>query len=119
MVWEDGLTPAVARSAIERLKMEGLVEKPSWDHVFASSVQKPRTDGFQKRDVYEVLVEKIYPGVAVVWINEKWRARLTPQDFEGPVSLMKKDSKFKARGTLYREEGKLCLRVREVMEILS
>ena len=99
--------------------MEGLVGKSGWDHVFASSVQRLGTEKVQQRDVHEVLVEKIYSGVAVVWIDDKWRARVTPQDFEGPVSFMKKDSKFKARGTLYHSGDKLCFRVREVVELLS
>jgi Fanconi anemia group M protein len=118
LVWE-GLTPAVIRSAVERLRMEGLVGKSGWDHVFASSVQRLGTEKVRQRDVHEVLVEKIYSGVAVVWIDDKWRARVTPQDFEGPVSFMKKDSKFKARGTLYHSGDKLCFRVREVVELLS
>ncbi len=63
-------------------------------------------------------MEKIYPGSAVVLINDRWRARMTPQDFEGPASMIKKNARFKARGTLYRDENTLCFRVRQVTQVL-
>jgi Fanconi anemia group M protein len=69
--------------------------------------------------MYELMVKKIYPGSAVVLINDKWRARLAHEDFLGPPSLVKKNTKFKARGILYHDEGTLCFRVQEVTQILS
>jgi Fanconi anemia group M protein len=84
-----------------------------------ASVPTPEKPVTAERDVYEVMVEKIYPGSAVVLINDKWRARMTPQDFEGPAGMMKKDASFKARGTLYHNEDTLCFRVRQVTQVLS
>jgi Fanconi anemia group M protein len=69
--------------------------------------------------VYEVEVEKIYPGSAVVLVNEKWRARLEPSDFEGPVSLIRKNSRFKAIADLYRMNGVLHIRVKDVVQKLE
>jgi Fanconi anemia group M protein len=116
-VVEEGITPAVAKAAIERLEEIGQVGKVGWDRIVATaSVQ---TAAKPERDVYELMVEKIYPGSAVVLINDKWRARLAHEDFEGPPSLVKKNAKFKARGTLYRDNGTLCFRVQEVTQILS
>ena len=68
-------------------------------------------------EIYEVTVEKIYPGVAVVRVNDNWRARLTPEEFNGPRKLIKKDSTFTAVGELYRMNGILCLRVKHVTRI--
>jgi Fanconi anemia group M protein len=68
--------------------------------------------------VYEVLVEKIYPGSAVVRINDKWRARLDPYEYNGPRNLIKKDSTFKAVADLYRMNGTLCIRIKEVTQKL-
>jgi hypothetical protein len=68
--------------------------------------------------VYEVTVEKIYPGNAVFLINDKWGARMTPQDF-GPLGIIQKDVRFKAVATLYRNEKTLSFRVRQVTQILS
>jgi len=42
-----------------------------------------------------------------------------PQDFEGPAGMIKKDARFKARGTLYRDGNTLCFRVRQVTQVLS
>ena len=71
-----------------------------------------------EKDVYEVEIEKILPGKAVCIINKKWRAKLVPEEYEGPPNLIKKNMRFKARGTLYHEGKTLCIQVRRVTEIL-
>jgi Fanconi anemia group M protein len=116
-VVEEGITPATAKAAIERLEQLSQVRKVGWDRVVATaSVQTlAKSDGA----TYEVTVEKIHPGSAVVLINDRWRARLAHEDFEGPPSLVKKNAKFKARGMLYHDNGTLCFRVQEVTQILS
>ena len=48
-----------------------------------------------------------------------WRARLTPEDYTGPKTLIKKNSRFKATADLYRMGGTLCIRVNEVVQILN
>lgn len=116
-VAEEGTTPATAKAAIERLEQMGQVGKIGWDRIVATaSIQ---TVAKHERDVYELMVEKIYPGSAVILINDKWRARLAHEDFEGPRSMVKKNAKFKARGVFYRDKGTLCFRVQEVIQILS
>jgi Fanconi anemia group M protein len=117
---DEGVTPAIAKAAIERLAETGEIGKIGWDRIVAAtSVRTPEAPALQEKDLYEVAVEKIYPGSAVVLINDKWRARMTPQDFEGPSGTIKKDARFKARGTLYREGNTLCFRVRQVTQLLS
>jgi Fanconi anemia group M protein len=117
---EEGITPATAKAAIERLDQLGQVGKMGWDRIVATaSVQTRSTATKPERDTYDVMVEKIYPGRAVVLINDKWRARLSHEDFEGPHNIIKKNTKFKARGTLYRDGDTLCLRVREVIQLLA
>ena len=64
-------------------------------------------------------VEKIYSGKAVVSVNDEWRARLTAEDYNGPRALIKKNSRFKAVADLYRAEGTLCIRIKEVTKVLS
>ena len=61
----------------------------------------------------------VYPNVAVVIVNDKWRARLTPEDYTGPKALIKKNSRFKATADLYKMDGTLCIRVNEVVQILN
>jgi len=117
---EEGITPAMAKAAVERLEETGQIGKVGWDRIVATvSVQSLETRAMPERDVYEVIVERIYPGSAVVLINGKWRARMASQEYEGPGGIVKKNAKFKARGTLYRDSGTLCFRVRHVTQILS
>lgn len=117
---EEGITPAIAKAAIEKLQNIGQIGKVGWDRIATvASLPTPKSVDIAEKDVYEVVVEKIYPGKAVVLINDKWRARITPQDFEGPPTIIKKDARFKARGTLYHDGDTLCFRVREVTQILS
>jgi len=117
---EEGITPAITKAAIDRLEEMGEIGKVGWDRILtAQSVRAPKEPTMPERDVYEVTVEKIYPGSAVVLINGKWRARMAPQDFEGPSGTIKKDASFKARGTLYRDGNTLCFRVRQVTQLLS
>jgi len=117
---EEGITPATAKAAIQRLEETGQIGKVGWDRIVpAASVPTVEKTVAAGRDEYEVMVEKIYPGSAVVLINDKWRARMTPQDFEGPTGMIKKDARFRAVGTLYRDGNTLCFRVRQVTRIPS
>ena len=117
---EEGITPATAKAAIERLEETGQIGKVGWDRVVtAGSVPALEEPAMPERDVYEVTVEKIYPGSAVVLVNGKWRARMTAQDFEGPTGMIKREARFKARGTLYRDGSTLCFKVRQVTQVLS
>ena len=71
------------------------------------------------KKVYELTVEKIVPNAAVLIVNDKWRARLTPEEYNGPKALIKKNSRFKATADLYRLDGTLHIRVKEVIETLD
>jgi len=106
------------KAAIEKLEGTGQVGKVGWDRIATvASMPTPKSIGTPERDAYEIMVEKIYPGKAVVLINDRWRARITPQDFEGPANVIKKDARFRARGTLYHDGNTLCFRIKEVIQI--
>jgi ERCC4-related helicase len=64
---------------------------------------------------YNIYVEKILPGKALVLIDEKWHARLNQYDYDGPRALLKTGSEFKAIGDLYKERGILTLRIRQII----
>ena len=63
---------------------------------------------------YDVYVEKIIHGRALVTVDGKWHARLNHYDYEGPRELLRKGSEFKAVGELYYEEGVFSLRVKQI-----
>ena len=100
------------KGAIIKLVKEGFVTELSQGRYAAASSLKATGK------TYEIIVEKIYPGTAVVMVDDSWKARLVPADFNGPRKLIKKNSRFRASAQLYRVEGTLCIRVNEVTEIL-
>jgi Fanconi anemia group M protein len=104
----------VIKAALGTLMNEELIAEVEAGKYAVASAAKPKIG-----KVYEVEVEKIYPGSAVVVVNEKWRARLEPSDFEGPISLIKKNSRFKAIADLYRMNGTLHIRVKDVVQKLE
>lgn len=116
---QEGLSPSMTKGAIDNLEKIGKISKISKDHVAISGATTFSSGrGGYGRNIYEIKIEKVYPGRAVVWVNDKWRARVMPHDFEGPESIIKKNIRFRAKGTLYRDDGTLCLRIREVIELL-
>ena len=64
---------------------------------------------------YDVYVEKIIHGRALVTVDGKWHARLNHYDYEGPRELLRKGSEFKVVGELYNEEGVFSLRVKQIV----
>ncbi len=64
---------------------------------------------------YDVYVEKVLRGGALVIVNEKWHARLNHYDYEGPRELLRKGSEFKVVGELYHDEGVFSLRVKQIV----
>ncbi|MGC2425783.1 MAG: helicase-related protein [Nitrososphaeraceae archaeon] len=64
---------------------------------------------------YDVYVEKVIQGRALVIVNENWHARLNHSDYEGPCELLRKGSEFKVVGELYSDEGVFSLRVKQIL----
>ncbi|MBV9668312.1 MAG: DEAD/DEAH box helicase [Nitrososphaeraceae archaeon] len=66
-------------------------------------------------EVYDVYIEKIVQGKALALINDKWHARLNNYDYEGPRDLLRSGSQFKAIADLYRENGILNIRIKQIV----
>jgi ERCC4-related helicase len=64
--------------------------------------------------IYDVYIEKVVQGKALVLVNDKWHARLNHYDYAGPRDLLKGGSEFKAVGELYREHGMLNIRIKQI-----
>ena len=109
----EGYTLPAVKGAIGRLMKEGLVTELEAGRYAATSAVKAAGK------TYEIMIEKIYPGSAVVVIDDKYRARLTPHDYNGPPKLIKKNRRFRASAKLYRIGGTLHVRVKEVVEVLD
>lgn len=109
----EGASPQVVKAALGLMMKEGLATEVKLARYAPTSAVKP-TGG----KVYEVLIEKIYPGSAVVRVDDKWRARLDPSEYNGPRNLIKKNARFNATADLYRMNETLCIRIKEVTQKL-
>jgi len=111
----EGTSPHVLKAALTKLIKEDYATEPEQGKYAATSAAAAKADN----KTYEVLIEKIYPGLAVVIVNDKWRARLIHEEYNGPRNLIKKNSRFRAKAELYRLKGTLCISVDEVTAILK
>jgi Fanconi anemia group M protein len=105
---------SILKAAIDKLIKENLITETNTNRYLVASAAT-----IVGKNMHQITIEKIYPNLAVVVVDDKWRARLTPEEYNGPRVLMKKNSKFKAIAYLYRTDGKLCIRIDEVTKILN
>jgi Fanconi anemia group M protein len=71
-----------------------------------------------QRRIVTIEVEKVYPGFAVVLVNDRFRARLEPSTYNGPKELIKKGRRFRARATVTKLNGKTTILINDVVEII-
>jgi len=64
---------------------------------------------------YDIEIEKVMMGKAIVLINGKWHASLHHYDYRGPRELIKKGKEFKAVGELYHDNDNLNVRVDQIV----
>lgn len=67
---------------------------------------------------YDVEIEKVQVGNAVVLINNSWHATLLPENYQGPRQLIKKHARFRAIADFNRIHGELYIRIKNVVQIL-
>jgi Fanconi anemia group M protein len=109
-------SPEAVRKSLNRLEREGLVKKVGGKYVTTAIIRsKPLTVKPQGR-IHTIAVEKIYPGFAVVMVDDSFRARLEPSAYNGPRDLIKKGRRFKARATVTRVEGATTVLIHDVVE---
>ena len=109
----DGLDHGMAKAAVKRLKDENQVVVLG-EKVFPYGAEMAKK-GSRPTHVFEV--ERILPGKAVLFVDEKWRAVLLPEDYVGPRHLLRKGTKFRAVSELYRLNGKFHARIYGVESI--
>ncbi|MEM0444063.1 MAG: helicase-related protein [Candidatus Caldarchaeum sp.] len=123
---EDGLSeaevladpdqmPDTIKAALKHLERDGLITRVQ-GRILAKAVVRSfsrQTTG----EIHTIRVEKIYPGFAVVLVDDSFRARLDPALYNGPKELIRKGSQFKARVVFKRIEGVLNVSVQDVVAI--
>jgi len=123
---EKGWKASDVKTAVSHLSTLGNLMSPSPGRVVSPSslVSKEEKNEKKGHGILEIRIEKVYPERAVVWVDEKWRARMETWNFEGPPNLVKKNARFLARGELYHEstpQGNrvLCIKVKDIVQVLS
>ncbi len=110
---EEGISQQVIIPALKKLvKSKKVVDAGNGSFVTSSAARTANSR------LHEIEIERIFPGSAVVRIDGKWRARLEPSEFNGPRNMIKRGSRFLAAIDLYRLEGVLRIRVKEVAQKL-
>jgi Fanconi anemia group M protein len=108
---DEGYIANIVKAALSRL----LKAKHVGNIAGKSIIQSRNIPSASLRDIR---VEKVMTGLAVVWVDDKWRARLSAEDYDGPRDLVKKHARFKALSELYHDSGTLCVRVRQVVQTM-
>jgi Fanconi anemia group M protein len=108
--------PEAIRKSLNRLERDGLIMKVGERYVTTAIIRsKPLTVKPQGK-IHTIAVEKIYPGFAVVMVDDSFRARLEPSAYNGPRDLIKKGRRFKARATITKMEGATTVLIHDVIE---
>jgi Fanconi anemia group M protein len=109
-------SPETVRKSLNRLEREGLIKKIGDRYVTTAIIRsKPLTVKPQGR-IHTISVEKIYPGFAVVMVDDSFRARLEPSAYNGPRDLIRKGRRFKARATITKIEDRTTVLIHDVVE---
>ena len=109
----EGVNRPTVKGAIDSLMKKGVVNEGGLGRYLATSAVKP------EGKTYEITVEKIACGSADVIVDDTWKAKLIPEDYDGPRTLIKKRSRFRAVAKLYHVAGDLYIHVKKVTKILN
>jgi ERCC4-related helicase len=94
-----------------------LVNKISYstnDHTRVQSKRQVELTA-NRGQIYNIEIEKVVLGKAIVLVNGKWIARLHHYDYVGPRELIRKGREFKAIGEFYHDNDSLNIRVEQIL----
>ncbi|KXA91527.1 hypothetical protein AKJ63_01385, partial [candidate division MSBL1 archaeon SCGC-AAA259D18] len=111
---DEGYSEGVVKAAVERLQDEDQVRMEG-DRILSRGAARADGEAYPNDEVHDFFVEKVRKGAAVVKVDNKWRAVLSPEDYEGPRNLIKKGKRFEAVAELYNEDGKFRAWVKDVV----
>jgi ERCC4-related helicase len=114
----EDYSPDVVRRSLSRLVRDGLVKRVGDRYVTAAALRSKPVAAKAQGRIVTVEVEKVYPGFAVVLVNDRFRARLEPSTYNGPRELIKKGRRFRARATVTKLNGTTVLLIHDVVEAI-
>jgi Fanconi anemia group M protein len=115
---DEDYNPDVVRRGLARLVREGLVKKVGDRYVATAALRSRPVAAKAQGRIVTVEVEKVYPGFAVVLVDDRFRARLESSTYNGPRELIKKGRRFKARATITKLDGKTAILIHDVVEAM-
>jgi len=115
---DEDYNPDVVRRGLARLVRDGLVKRVGDRYVTAAALRSRPVAAKAQGRIVTVEVEKVYPGFAVVLVDDRFRARLEPSTYNGPRELIKKGRRFRARATVTKLNGRTALLVHDVIEAI-
>ena len=115
---DEGYSPDVIRRSLARLVRDGLVKKVGDRYVTAAALRSRPVAAKPQGRIVTVEVEKVYPGFAVVLVDDRFSARLEPSTYNGPRELIKKGRRFRARATVTKLDGKTAILIHDVVEAI-
>lgn len=101
--------PLITAAALKLLEKLGKIKTIGNNVIFSETRAKIRGQ------IFNIEVEKVAIGKAIVLVNGKWRANLYHYEYGGPRDLIRKGREFKVIGELYDENDNLNLRVEQVL----
>jgi Fanconi anemia group M protein len=114
----EDYNPDVVRRSLARLVRDGLVKKVGDRYVTAAALRSRPVAAKAQGRIVTVEVEKVYPGFAVVLVDDRFRARLESSAYNGPRELIKKGRRFRARATVTKLNGKTSILIHDVVEVI-
>jgi Fanconi anemia group M protein len=115
---DEDYSPDVVRRSLARLVKDGLVKKVGDRYVTAAALRSKPIAARSQGRIRTIEVEKVYPGFAVVLVDDRFRARLEPSAYNGPRELIKKGRRFRARATVTKLDGTMTILIHDVVEVI-
>ena len=115
---DEEYNPDIVRRSLARLVRDGLVKKVGDRYVTAAALRSRPVAAKAQGRIVTVEVEKVYPGFAIVLVDDRFRARLEPSTYNGPRELIKKGRRFRARATVTKLNGKTAILIHDVVETI-
>jgi Fanconi anemia group M protein len=109
-------SPETVGKSLSRLEREGLIKKVGDRYATTAIIRSKQLTVKPQGRVHTIAVEKVYPGFAVVMVDDSFRARLEPSAYNGPRDLIKKGRRFKARATITKIEDRTTVLIHDVVE---
>jgi hypothetical protein len=85
---DEGYSPDVVRRSLARLVRDGLVKKVGDRYITAAALRSRPVAAKAQGRIVTVEVEKVYPGFAVVLVDDRFRARATVTKLNGKTAIL-------------------------------